>query len=181
MRINAVVAPENDEGQEVVVDEVDAGHVQRWMLLYDEETGFVFPAAAEPVAFHPAGLARAERWVSIDLVGAAAPVEHLATARVVIVYGPVDLDELEPLLPTDLYNEEEEALAHNGMCHETVGEVDITDENGVVVTEPVYCGRPSVPGSYYRDCSDCDLTRRSDSERFVSRQYAATYGPYPTP
>lgn len=175
MRIDAVVLPAEgtDEVAELVLRQVEAGHVQQWMLLYQEPTDDVFVVAAPPTAVHvdTAG-GRPQRWVHIPLIGVDEPLEVKATARVDIVYG-ADLEGLAPLLDPDLYAEEEEGLARNGMCHELAPATEGQPDDD----EPVYCGRPSIPGSFYRACTAHDENRIVDSDELVSRQFEPTYGP----
>ena len=187
MKIDAIVLPDPNAEQEaeVILDDVDAGHVQETMLLYNDETDELFPVVGEPVPFHresPTG--RQERWMRIQLLGVEEPLEVHATDRVDVVYGAELVDELAPMLDPDLLSEEEEALARNGMCHEQIPpdpDADVVARDDDEPEAVVYCGRPSFPDSYYRFCEPCDLNRREESEHFMGRQYGPTYGAIAVP
>lgn len=177
MRIDAVVLPEegSQDQPDVTVDAVDGGHVQPWMLVYVEESDEVFVVTAVPVPFQRDGDGgRLERWVQIPLAGVEEPLEVAATESLDIVYG-ADLDQLHDLLDPDLYSDEEEGLAQNGMCHR-IAHVDEEIVDGQTVEIPVYCGMPSDPNSIFRYCTRDDQVRREDSDRIVGRRFEPTYG-----
>lgn len=164
MRISAGLAA--DEPQ-VTIDDIEAQHLQPWMLYREPDSGRVFVVAADPEPFVPADVvARPHRWVSVPLLGLDEPLSAPATDRVDIIYG-APLDGLQPLLDDDLYTSEGEALARNGMCPELV------DVEGV--DESVWCGLPSDPESCYRCCVGHDQERRAESDDLVQRGFTATY------
>ncbi len=188
MHLDAVVLPTEgtDEMQEVNLDTVEAGAAQQWMLIYLEDGDRVFAVADAPTAFQsdPAD-GRPVRWVSIPLIDAD-PLEVPATLRLEVVYGN-DPESLQPLLDLDLYPEaDQEALARNGMCPEAVTDDELEPGTPAAAAgsepepdpEPVYCGRPSDPASFYRACTDHDARRREESQRYEARQFEPTYGAY---
>lgn len=186
MRLDVEILGTDKVDPEVSTEEVEAGHVQPWMLLHNEDTGEVYAVAADPQPFQKTGDdGRLERWVEIPLTGwVGEPVTALATDMVDMVFG-ADLDQLHDLLDEDLLSVEQEALARNGMCPRRIDdEIEPEAQPGRDDHEdlpPVYCGRPSDPGSYYRYCVECDQIWRNLSDRVVGRRFGPTYGPIPAP
>ncbi len=175
-----IPAAGEDIEPEVTLDDVEAGHLQAGMLLYAEDTDRVFVVAGEPAAFQRQDGDRPTRWVQITLVGAE-PIEARAIDRVDVVYG-AELATLQPMLDPDLYTDETEALARNGMCPEQLDATDPADPAGnSEPPEPMYCGRPSDPGSYFRACTECDTLRRQHSAAYERRSFDGTYRAYPAP
>jgi hypothetical protein len=175
--LDADVVGTDKEGPEVVVEDVEAGHLQPWMLILDGDTHELFVVAEDPEPFHAASpTGRTERWVRVRLDGVETPFEVPATSRVDIVFG-ADVDGLQPVLEEDLYAVEQEALARNGLCHEKIA-VESGDGSPETV---MFCGRPSDPDSFYRFCTGCDSVRREESDVIAGRQFAPTYGPIPAP
>ncbi len=168
MKIDADV--QGDAGApEVVTEQVQAQHLQQWMVIYVDDDEF--DVVMEP----PAGFrrdddtGRPQRWVRVDMLEGE-PLTEPATSMVDILFG-TPVDQLQPMLDEDLYTDAQWALATNGMCHEDV--TDDEDDDDVIV----YCGKPSDPDSVYRLCPTCDEAREQKSDDLADRRgYRPVYG-----
>lgn len=180
MQINAELVAVDGVGPDVVVDELAAGNVQTWMLLVaDEDTGHLHVVLGDPAASQiVTDDGRIERWVSIP-VFEAEPVVALAAERFLIAYGTPP-EQLLDLLPEDVLTVEEEALARNGLCHDRIEQPADDHPTGGqdedAEEEPLFCGRPSDPDSFYRACAEHDLARREKSDALVLHGFEPTYG-----
>lgn len=179
MQINAELVAVGDAEAEVVVDEIEAGNLQPWMLLVaEEDTGHLHVTIGDPAVGHEVTEGgRIERWVSVP-VFESEPVALAAVERVLIVYGTPPEALLE-LMPEDVLTVQEEALARNGLCHDRVVVHEDEDEPADDEQDeepPLFCGRPSDPDSFYRACPEHDLVRREKSDELVRRGYEPTYG-----
>jgi hypothetical protein len=160
---------------------VPAGNLQPWMLLYLADADQAFVVTGEPEAYQQDNEhGRTERWVSVPVFGNPEPVLSKATTRAEIVVG-TEPDLLAELLPEDLYEVEEEALARNGLCHEQIHDPhpeddpddrDDAEQEGV----PVWCALPSDPASVARLCATHDLVRQQESAELAGRGFRPTYG-----
>ncbi len=183
MKLNVEVLGSTEHPPDVLSEEVEAGHLDVFMLVYDPDADEVDIVASEPEAFQKDGAGgRPERWVRLLLADVEDPFEAPATGVQLIVYG-AEPEGLQPMLDADLLTFAQEALAHNGLCSELVDDDQPAAEPGGEVDErPVYCGLPSDPGSRYRACAAHDQARREQDERIIRREYpAGTYGPIPAP
>jgi hypothetical protein len=162
---------------------VPAGNLQPWMLLYLPVADEVAVVTGDPEAYQQNNeFSRTERWVRVPVFGDFEPVLRKATTLMRILVG-AEPDQLAELLPEDLYDVEQEALARNGLCHEqihhdteTEDDPDDRDDPDDEEDVPVWCALPSDPNSVARLCTTHDLVRQQESAELVARGFQPTYG-----